>query len=237
MRGERLVTGALFLVAVLALVWVAAGQSVGWVAEATADIGWTASHPQVSIPAGVDRPLATTLAPPPTAKPFGQGPPADVLRQLIVGAAALVVALMALMVTWWLVGLRRRRTFVWAEPDDPLEPLIASARRQIADSADDYRRRLSGGTPRNGIVAAWVALEETLARLGAQPLESDTSTEFTERVLGAWRLDPSALQELAALFREARFSDHEMSEDERQRAATLLEVLLASAVDHPAGRV
>ena len=44
------------------------------------------------------------------------------------------------------------------------------------------------------------------------------SSEFTLRILDLVEADPRAVSALAALFREARFSEHEVTEDDRQPA-------------------
>ena len=54
---------------------------------------------------------------------------------------------------------------------------------------------------------------------------ADTSTELTERVLASRHVDPAAIARLAALYREARFSDHAMGEDARRAAIEALDAV------------
>jgi hypothetical protein len=51
---------------------------------------------------------------------------------------------------------------------------------------------------------------------------AETSAEFTTRVLASYSLDPSPVNELAALYREARFSVHPMEQADRDRALIAL---------------
>ena len=121
----------------------------------------------------------------------------------------------------------RRR---WRPPAKPAEvdfevlpgPELA---RAIGHGRDEQLAAVAEGSPRNGIVACWVRLEETVTEAGVRPLASETSSELATRVLHALDVDPRAVGTLAGLYREARFSEHELGEDARDRAReTLLEV-------------
>ncbi len=57
------------------------------------------------------------------------------------------------------------------------------------------------------------------------PRPSETSAELTVRVLHHLDVDPRPVARLAALYREARFSEHELGEDARADARTALEQL------------
>ena len=79
--------------------------------------------------------------------------------------------------------------------------------------------------PRNAIVQCWLRLEGDVAAAGLLRNSADTSAEFTERVLGRYSVDSEAIQELAALYREARFSQHSLDESARQLALDALDRL------------
>lgn len=87
---------------------------------------------------------------------------------------------------------------------------------------------LGEGTPRNAIVAAWVQLEEFAGRQGLPRQESDTPAEFVARTLAAYALDEAAGQRLAELYREARFSQHPLTESHRDEARRCLERLVGA---------
>jgi hypothetical protein len=131
----------------------------------------------------------------------------------------------------WLVEdlqSRRRREPRPEEIDfDVLEdpaPLVEEMRRD----ADDQLELLLGGTPRNAIVATWDRFEEQAERVGAARKLWETSSEFTLRLLDAVFADPTSVSRLAALYREARFSEHEITERNRQSAVEALRGIQAS---------
>ncbi|MEP6797611.1 MAG: DUF4129 domain-containing protein [Lapillicoccus sp.] len=84
---------------------------------------------------------------------------------------------------------------------------------------------LQTGDPRNAIVACWLDLEDSAAEIGLPRLVFETSAEYTTRVLKTWDLAPDAMGALAALYREARFSRHEITEAHRDDAVRRLSLL------------
>jgi hypothetical protein len=145
----------------------------------------------------------------------------------------------ALVVLGWLLyrGVRRLRDLVrWRRRpppkahlvdfdvlDDP-EPLAEEMR---ADAADQFELLL-GGTPRNAIVACWDRFEEQAEHVRAARKPWETSSEFTLRLLDAVSADPAAVSRLEALYREARFSEHEIDESRRESAIEALRAIHAS---------
>jgi hypothetical protein len=79
-----------------------------------------------------------------------------------------------------------------------------------------------GGEPRNAIVACWERFEEQAERVGLARKPWETSSEFTMRLLDVVSADPPAVSQLAVLYREARFSQHEITEANRQEALAAL---------------
>ena len=92
----------------------------------------------------------------------------------------------------------------------------------ILAGADSGLDALGQGSPRNAVVAAWVALEQSAAGAGLPRHVAETSTEYVGRVLAVWDVDARSLDDLAALFREARFSTHPLTEPHRERAIAAL---------------
>jgi hypothetical protein len=76
-------------------------------------------------------------------------------------------------------------------------------------------------------------LEDAVRASGLRPRDSETAAELTGRVLGSLDVDRSAIHDLAALYREARFSRHPMDEADREAAIAALHRLHAdlSVVD------
>ena len=84
------------------------------------------------------------------------------------------------------------------------------------------RFALSTGSPRNAIVACWMQLEKDAATAGLPRLVAETPAEYVHRVVASSSVDPGPINELAALYREARFSQHELRDGDRTRAMRTL---------------
>jgi Domain of unknown function (DUF4129) len=156
-------------------------------------------------------------------------------------AVGWVIGLAALALVLWLLyhGVRRLLRYLAerkprAKPtppayvdfdvlDDP-EPLIEEMRQ----GADEQYELLLGGLPRNAIVACWDRFEEQAERVNASRKAWETSSEFTLRLLEAVSADSHSVSRLEALYREARFSEHEMDESHRQEAIEALRAIHAS---------
>lgn len=86
------------------------------------------------------------------------------------------------------------------------------------------------GTPRNAVVAAWVGLESAAEAAGLERDPADTAAELGVRMLAAYPVDRASLDQLADLYREARFSRHELTEGHRSQARACLERLRGDLV-------
>ncbi len=159
----------------------------------------------------------------------------------VVHIALVVLVVVALVLTAVLYPWRRRRRRT-AEADegdvDPsfaiVDPFAAVSQALVADS-DEQDAALRLGTPRNGIVEAWLRFEVQAVRAGLPREEWETSSEFTSRFLTAVQADTEAVADLSDLFRIARFSDHELGEVERERAAVALARIRGSLVTRAHG--
>jgi hypothetical protein len=89
----------------------------------------------------------------------------------------------------------------------------------VSGDASERLDALSAGTPAEGIIAAWTHLEATLHETGLALPPSRTSTEVSLDVLRRFPVDETTLRTLADLYREARWSKHPLTEDDRSRAA------------------
>ena len=115
--------------------------------------------------------------------------------------------------------LRRRRpsSVEFDALDDVVGVITADAAAQ--------RSALQRGAPRNAIVECWLLLEAAVVDAGVPREPSDTSAEFTQRVLATVSVDRAAISVLAALYREARFSNHPMNEESRRVAIEALDAV------------
>jgi hypothetical protein len=150
-----------------------------------------------------------------------------------------VLAVLAALVIGWLARrLPRWLLRVWRDlADDDTDAtaaaglLVPSAEQLAAAIAADRAAQLAAvdsGTPRNGVVEAWSRLERIAGEVGLPRHRWETSAEFTARMLDGLPLDEVAglaARELGRLYREARFSSHELPESDRDRARAALTLL------------
>lgn len=151
-----------------------------------------------------------------------------------VAAALLVLFLLARYVgkplLSWGIGRRRRlRRGRGGGADDAdftvLQPAEAVAQEMLKD-AEGQRQELAGaGTPRNAVVACWHRFETQAAAAGVARHPWETSSEYTMRVLDLVDAHQPAVSRLGRLYREARFSEHELTEEHRQQALDALDAI------------
>lgn len=118
----------------------------------------------------------------------------------------------------------------WRPPEKPAVVEFdvlpdAAVREALREDVDAQLAAIAEGSVRNAIVACWVRLENIVAAAGYPRSPAETSSEFVVRILRALDLDPRAAGALAALYREARFSEHDLGEDVRTAARQALQVL------------
>ncbi len=143
------------------------------------------------------------------------------LQVAMIGAAAIVVVVLA-VVAWRHRPRFRGRRPARGDADFDVLPDVAAA---VVDEAEAQRAELLTGSPRNAIVRCWSRLERDVAAIGLPRDPAHTSVEFTERVLGEFAVDSTSIEELGALYREARFSQHPVAEDDRLAALAALDRL------------
>lgn len=127
-------------------------------------------------------------------------------------------------------GLRRLREAARerrgeADPEGAaFEVIEAPAQLARALSEDQARQRalLEQGSPRNGIVQCWHRFEELAAEAGLGRKVWETPGEFALRLLTTVEADEDAAYRLTLLYREARFSHHELDESARDEALEAL---------------
>jgi hypothetical protein len=138
-----------------------------------------------------------------------------VVGLVIIAAALAAMRLVRMPTLRWPTSLKRRAAdgATLPEVDDGI----------VSVDVDSARAALGTGPARNAIVACWMQLERDAADAGLPRLPFETATEYVERVIGASSVDPAPIGELAALYREARFSQHELGDAHRARALAALE--------------
>ena len=142
------------------------------------------------------------------------------LATMAVGIAAVLLWLVAAVLRE--VRARRLRTeeredIGFAVLDEPIR-----VAEQVAADAEEQEALLRDGDARNAIVAAWHRFEVQGERAGVARRISETSSEYALRILDLAEADAGPVNRLAELYREARFSDHPVTEDHRSEALAAL---------------
>jgi hypothetical protein len=130
----------------------------------------------------------------------------------------------------WLARSRRRRRP--PRPEDVAFEVLGSAAQVsevMSEDAEEQRSLLAlEGEPRNAIVECWHRFEQQAVRAGGERRSWQTTAEFVLGMLDLVGADRGAVAQLADLYREARFSDHPMTEVHRREALEALDVIHAS---------
>lgn len=170
-------------------------------------------------PTAVPPPAPMPVPPPqPEHSVFGYLLATTVVMLLLWGAAVIV--------------RRRRQT---NEPELLIDhayepPFVASTPESLTRAAEFGLAEIDDRSrgPRESIIACYAAMERALADApGAEPQDSDTPSEVLARAVEHHALHAGSATELVALFAEARFSPHVMSERHRDIAAEALRRVLA----------
>jgi hypothetical protein len=220
---------------------------VGGVLLVAVLVTWAASIGPSGVLTG-EGPEALRLTPTETTDgtPFGE--PEDPQKRLarefagedhpVIRAIAAVLELAALLAV--LYGLFRLGRWAWQNfdarrrpppPPEEVEFDVLEGPRRLAEEitrdAEEQRRVLMEGSPRNAIVECWHRFEVQAAGAGLERHPWETSSEFTLRMLDLVAADSHAVAELAILYREARFSTHSVDEATRARAVADLDAIHA----------
>ncbi|HYN32648.1 MAG TPA: DUF4129 domain-containing protein [Ilumatobacteraceae bacterium] len=155
--------------------------------------------------------------------PLELPPFVEVIARVLFSACLAMFAIIVLVIAWrHRPNLRLRRP---RRPSTVEFDALDDVATAITADAEAQRSALHRGAPRNAIVECWLRLEAAVVDVGVQRHPSDTSVEFTQRVLATVSVDPAAIGDLAALYREARFSNHPMNEASRRAAIEALDAI------------
>lgn len=203
-------------------------------------LAWAAASGPVRVlsPSGRTRSFdpSATPTPSPTSESSQTGTPREVIRDVRPRFDLSWLGDLLVYSLWIALGiagfLAARYLWLnrWHAPERPAAvdfdvlPDVA-AREALRKDVEAQLSAIEEGSVRNGIVACWVRLEEIVAAAGYPRSPAETSSEYVVRILRGLDLDPRAAGALAALYREARFSRHDLGEDVRTAAREALQVL------------
>jgi hypothetical protein len=157
-----------------------------------------------------------------------ENPPPFWLKLLVWTFLGLLLAAGAALVLWLLIEVARhfraRRGRREERPDVEFAVLDEPGRvaEQVARDAVEQDALLREGDPRNAIVEAWHRFEVQGERAGVPRRGAETSSEYALRILDLADADDVPVSRLAELYREARFSHHEITEQHRSEAFSAL---------------
>ncbi len=191
----------------LATVWTAG------TASATAADAATATHPASATP---------------TPSPAARKAPVPLPLQII--AVAVLIWIVTLIVYWLILlpagryrpRFRPGRRRLEARTVAPAAA-VDRAGAHLAAAAAAGLQALDEGEPGNAVVASWLRLERAAADVGVRRRPAETSAELAARVLADQPVSPAAIDRLAELYREARYSDHVLDETARAEARAALD--------------
>jgi hypothetical protein len=216
--GAAVAVGALALLVVVLLVVASSGPVRVWTEPPPGD---PSSLTDGFRPPGDDLGVVQGERTPPPAGADGDG---WFLRALAMALGVMLIRWAWIVVCFWATVLRRRRERVIAPAGDftVLPGAHLDDTPQLALDLEAQLGALAEGDARNAIVACWLQLERDVAAAGLPRTPAETSAEFTERVLARAVVDTAAVVDLADSYREARFSRHELSDTDRDRAVDAL---------------
>lgn len=144
------------------------------------------------------------------------------LLAIVIGGVAVAAGLRAVVRRRTLDTTTRRGIAHESDPEsdaDPPDELVHEVNRGLQVASE--------GSPRNAIVATWIRLEDATVAAGFEPHDWETPAEFVRRALTTYSVDEQAIGRLADLYREARFSEHPITEAHRDEAIDCLRRLRA----------
>jgi hypothetical protein len=129
---------------------------------------------------------------------------------------AVALAGIAVLVAAYFVVRSRR----YEEPEDDVElrqadELEEVLARVVRETIDDLRGEAD---PRRAVIAAYARMEAILRRHGYGRRPAEAPYEYLERVLLQLNVAPDAVRELTDLFEYAKFSQHRVGREMRDRA-------------------
>jgi hypothetical protein len=145
-----------------------------------------------------------------------------------IGTYFAVIGMILTLAVLGYVLFRKADVLTMYEDEDEDEEL-----EQVTQAMEAGRAAMRDGstlTARQAIVACFAAMERALAQFGGDvaPREADTPEEVLRRGISGARLPEEPARRLLRLFREARFSPHQMTQEDRTAAGRALDEMLAA---------
>lgn len=225
-RGHAGGAGVAVALLLLLTLTVVAARSDPWAAERPSRP--VAVQPLPSAPAPTPLASLPSLSPKQTAEHLDSG-----FFQAVAAALALLLAACVVAAGWlfwprlgWRWRWWRRPVTAGEQPPDEPAPTVAEA-------VDRALLLVEHPDAREAVVRAWLLLGTAAAAAGTPARPTETSRDYARRLAEAQRLPRTSVERLAGLYREARFSTHEMRPGQREQARA--DLLALRAALHPEG--
>jgi hypothetical protein len=135
------------------------------------------------------------------------------------GLYRLVKALLRLREMLRARSLADRRTAPYDPGEESRDDAETALRKRVADELRLLSVDLDADVdPREAVIACYVRMENALAQAGTPRAATDTPLELMARALGAFDVPRADVRRLTALFTEARFSSHPVTDEMRAAA-------------------
>jgi len=149
----------------------------------------------------------------------GAGVPFGSINSVVLDASGLPLILLVAALAVVVALLARRQRARTAEPVVEPEPPAPEARAEVARTIDQAIEGLELGLePREAILRCYAALCHLLIRRGLAELEPLTPREVERLAIGQFGLAKEDIGALTSLFEEARYSEHALGPEARERA-------------------
>lgn len=171
------------------------------------------------------RPISDDLEAPPPPHHWHFHSPWWLVDRLLDLMLVAMVVLVILFIVWLVPRLggpriRRRRPPEEPEYAPPMSP--ENVTRQVSDALDDTLAAFRRGDRERAIIACWIRLEQIVEAAGVVRHSSETSSDLVDRWLAALPVSREPLLALAGLYREARYSSHQLPESALDTARAAL---------------
>jgi hypothetical protein len=161
----------------------------------------------------------------PTPSGRGSGLHLDLSLLMLIVVVVLAAATIAAVLV---IAARLLRNAPAPQAVSVLAPPESGAEEEaLANALLAARGALEGDDARAAIIACYAAMEDSLAAAGVARLSSDSPADLLARAAAGGVIHGAAPARLAELFREARFSTHEMGEGQLSAARDALDEILA----------
>lgn len=215
----------LLLAAALLVVLIAAVARAGPYAEPAPPPDPTATAPATATPGLATPDTAEEQAREEENEALARIPALQGISLFFLAVFLIIIAIGAWFAVWWIRDSWRLRSI--ERVTRGRAGLSHSGAPELPVAITEARVLLEQGPAREAVVACWLLLQRAGQAAGTQVLDTETAAEYAARLSREQLISEPPLRRLADLYREARFSDHQLGGELRAAARRQLAVLQA----------